>query len=144
MNSIVTPVGIAQAVARNITPLVGIIFFQWSAGNVLILYLLDTLLSIAAIIAGLAVAFLPPTNADGLAARINTEVGYVAMALFTAAFLAIPLGMPVGIALAVSDFSFRDAFHDIRCAWVRWSGRSWRSGRMSIFIAQRVRTHRSS
>ena len=62
----------------------------------LILYFLDTLFSIAVIIAGLAVAFLPPTNADGLATRINTEVGYAAMALFTAAFLAISLGMPAG------------------------------------------------
>ena len=45
MQGVVTPIGIAQVVARNVAPLVGILFFHWSATNVLVLYFLDTLLS---------------------------------------------------------------------------------------------------
>jgi hypothetical protein len=37
MNGPFNPLVIAQAVARNIVPLVGILAFHWSAGNVLIL-----------------------------------------------------------------------------------------------------------
>jgi hypothetical protein len=45
MNGPFNPLVIAQAVTRNIVPLVGILAFHWPAGNVLILYLLDTLLA---------------------------------------------------------------------------------------------------
>jgi hypothetical protein len=37
MNGLFNPIVIAQAAARNIVPLVGILAFHWSAGNVLIL-----------------------------------------------------------------------------------------------------------
>jgi len=47
------PIVIVQAVARNIVPLVGIFALHWSTGNVLLLYLLDTVLSMAVIFAGL-------------------------------------------------------------------------------------------
>jgi Family of unknown function (DUF6498) len=129
MNGVASPFVIAQVVIRNAVPLVGILFFHWSAGNVLILYLLDTVLSMAVIIAGLASSFSPPPEGEGAAGWINAEFGYVAAGLFTAAFLAIPLGAPVGIMLAASEFSFRDAFHDhslrigalIQAALALWS-----------------------
>src|SRR6202165_2852844 len=105
------PVVIAQAVARNIVPLVGILVFHWSTGNVLILYLLDTLLSMAVIISGLASSFASPPDDEGVG-WINAEAGYVLAGLLVAAFLAVPLGMPVGIILAASGFSFREAFND--------------------------------
>ena len=112
MNGAFNPVAIAQAVARNIVPLFGILVFHWSTGNVLILYLLDTLLSMAVIFAGLMSTFSPPPDDEGVGGWINAEAGYVLAGLLVAAFLAVPLGMPVGIMLAASGFSFREAFND--------------------------------
>jgi Family of unknown function (DUF6498) len=107
-----TPFAIAQIVARNIVPLVGILAFHWSTGNVLILYLLDTVLAMGVIVAGIASNFAPAPDDEGLSGRINAEAGYVLTGLLVAGFMAIPLGTPVGIMLAISDFSFRDALHD--------------------------------
>jgi Family of unknown function (DUF6498) len=129
MNGMASPYVIAQVVLRNIVPLVGILAFQWAAGNVLFLYLLDTVLSMAVIIAGLASTFSPPPAGEGAASWINAEAGYIAAGLFVAAFLAIPLGMPVGIMLAASGFSFWGAFRDhslrigvlIQAALALWS-----------------------
>ena len=112
MNSSFSPLIIAQAIIRNMVPLVGILAFHWPAGNVLLLYLLDTLLSMAVIIAGLASSLTPPPAGEGAPSWINAEAGYVAAGLFAAALIGIPLGMPVGIMLAASDFSFRMAFED--------------------------------
>jgi hypothetical protein len=112
MDGMFTPMAIAQAVARNIVPLVGILIFHWSAGNVLILYLLDTLLSMAVIIAGVASSLTPPPDDEGVGGWINAEAGYVLGGILSAALLAVPLGMPVGIMLATSGFSFREAFND--------------------------------
>ena len=112
MDGTFTPIAIAQAIARNVVPLVGVLVFHWSAGNVLILYLLDTLLSMAVIIAGLASSLTPLPDDEGVGGWINAEAGYVLGGLLTAALLAVPLGMPVGIMLAASGFSFREAFND--------------------------------
>src|ERR1700682_5387366 len=112
MNGAFNPVAVAQAVARNIVPLVGILVFHWSTGNVLILYLLDTLLSMAVIFAGLMSTFSPPPDDEGVGGWINAEAGYVLAGLLVATFLAVPLGMPVGIMLAASGFSFREGFND--------------------------------
>ena len=108
---LVSPLAIAQIVARNITPLVGILFFDWSASNVLILYFVDTMLSMLVIFAGLAKSF-SSLATDGIGTRIKTAftVGFVA--LFLTAFIAIPLGGPIGIVLATTDFSWRFAFYD--------------------------------
>ena len=105
MNPLVNPIGIAQIVARNITPLVGILFFDWSASNVLILYFVDTLLSIAVIFAGLARSFTPPS--DGVTTRIRSQFTFIFVALFLTAFFAIPLGMPVGMAWSVCEVVLR-------------------------------------
>lgn len=110
MNPLVNPIGIAQIVARNITPMVGILFFDWSASNVLILYFVDTLLSIAVIFAGLARSFTPPSV--GVAARIKAQFTFIFVALLLTAIFALPLGMPIGMALASADFSWRFAMFD--------------------------------
>jgi hypothetical protein len=128
MNTNVSPFGIAQIVARNITPLVGIIFFHWEASYVLILYFLDTMLSMAVIFAGLAKS-LTPVKGDGIGARIKAEMTYVLVAAFLATVMAVPLGMPVGIALAAADFSPRLALGDeslrfgmlVQCVMAFWS-----------------------
>ena len=111
--SLITPIAIAQIIARNVVPLVGILAYHWSTGNVLLLYLLDTLLSMAVICAGLASTLAPPSADQGVAHWIKAEASYIAAGLLAAALLGIPLGMPVGMLLAGSDFfSFSDALHD--------------------------------
>jgi hypothetical protein len=105
------PLEIANIVGRNIVPIVGVLFFGWSAGNLLLLYFLDTMLVIAVMCAGLASYFSPPGD-NGVTDRISSEVGYVMIGLFLAAFIAIPLGMPLGIFLATSNFSFRGLLDD--------------------------------
>ena len=120
-------VGLAQIVARNAVPMIGILFLHWSASNVLILYFLDTMLSMAVLFAGLAKSFSTPV--EGVAARIRQEFGFLFVALLVSAFLALPLGMPVGIALATTDFSlaFTLADHSLRAgllvqsAFALWS-----------------------
>ena len=114
MNGITSVAGIARIVARNVVPLAGILFFHWSAPNVLILYFVDTLLSMAVIFAGVARTFAPAPkdDANAVVARIKGEATCIAAALFAAGVIAIPTGMPVGIALATSDFSFRFALYD--------------------------------
>ncbi len=59
-----TPIDLANAVARNIVPLVGILFLGWSAPSVLLLYFADTMLAMGVIFAGLARHFFPPGD-DG-------------------------------------------------------------------------------
>jgi hypothetical protein len=112
MDTPFNPIVIVQAVARNIVPLVGIFALHWSTGNVLLLYLLDTVLSMAVILAGLMSSFTPPPDDEGVSGRINAIAGYVIAGLVVAAFFAVPLGTPVGIMLAASGFSFREAFND--------------------------------
>ena len=107
-----TPLDNANAVARNVVPLAGILFLGWSAANILLLYFLDTLLAMAVMFAGLARHFLPPPPDDGLAARINAEAGCVGVALFLAAFMAIPLGMPLFILLMASGVTWASVVED--------------------------------
>jgi len=106
----IPPLAVAQIVARNIVPLAGIVFFHWSAANVLLLYFLDTILAIAVIAAGVMSKFTPVD--DGWATRINGEVGAVAGGLFIAAFIAIPLGVPLIFVLAPSGFHWQEALAD--------------------------------
>jgi hypothetical protein len=107
-----TPLDIAHTVARNLVPLGGILFLGWSAPNVLLLYFVDTMLAMTVMFAGLMRYFTPPTNQPGIAARINAEVGYVAVALFLTAFIAVPLGMPIFIVFAAGDVAFKDLLAD--------------------------------
>ena len=106
------PLVIAQMVARNIVPVAGILFLGWSAPNVLVLYFVDTLLSMAVIAAGLMRHWLPPPVDEGWAARANAEVGYVGAALAIVAFLAIPLGVPLIFMLAPGDTNWRTIVFD--------------------------------
>ena len=89
------PLAIAETVGRNIVPVAGILFFGWQATSVLALYLIDTLLMMTVIFAGVARAFAPPTTDDGWAAQLNGEVGNVVVPLFLTVFIAIPIGVPL-------------------------------------------------
>lgn len=87
--------GAAQIVARNIVPLVGVLMLGWSAQNVLIVYLADTLLAMTVLFAGVLRKFAPPIENDGWAARLNGEVGMVAGGVFLACILVVPFGLPI-------------------------------------------------
>ena len=89
------PIAIGQIVARNLVPVVGLLAFDWSASTVLLLYFVDTMLSIGVIFAGLMSWFGRGSGEDRWASRLNAEVGYVAGAAFLVAFIAVPLGMPL-------------------------------------------------
>lgn len=125
MNPIVHWLAIARVAARNAVPLIGILFDGWSAANVVVLYFLDTLLSLAVIFAGLAKTFAPAT----VSGPLRLELTCAAVALLLCALFALPLGLPVGIALASSQFSFGNALSDrslrigalVQCAIAAWS-----------------------
>ena len=101
---ILNPVAIGQIVARNLVPIVGVIAFGWSAVNVLLLYFVDTMLSMGVMFAGLASYFTRQSSEDGIAARINGEAGAIAVAVFLCLFIAVPLGMPLVFVGAMSHW----------------------------------------
>jgi hypothetical protein len=95
--AIATPpsaLAIAQVVVRNAVPVVGILFFGWQAFNVLALYLLDTLMTIAALCAGVGRSF-AVADTSGVAGRLKMEMSLIAAGIFIAAFMAVPLGVPL-------------------------------------------------
>lgn len=123
------PLSIAQVVARNIVPIAGILFFEWRAISVLTLYLVDTVLMMAVLFAGVARSFAPPPVDDGWAAQANGEVGNVGLPLLVAAFIAIPLAVPLifmtggdmaGLKATFADTSFRTGML-IQLAAAFWS-----------------------
>lgn len=107
-----SPADLATTVVRNLVPLGGILFLGWSATNILLLYFLDTLLAMAVMFAGLARHFSPALADDGIAARVNGEVGVVAVALLLACIIAIPLGMPLFMMLAAARTDWREVLAD--------------------------------
>jgi hypothetical protein len=107
-----SPIAVASAATRNLVPLVGIVFLGWSGANVLLLYFLDTLLAMAVMFAGLARHFMPPAASESLAARVNAEAGCIAVALFLAAFIAVPLGMPLFILFMASGVTWHSVTDD--------------------------------
>ena len=89
------PIAAGQVAARNLVPVIGILAFGWSASTVLLLYFVDTMLSIGVIFAGLMSWFGRGSVEDRWSSRLNAEAGYVAGAAFVTAFIAVPLGMPL-------------------------------------------------
>lgn len=110
----------ANAIARNIAPLAGILLLGWSARNILYLYFLDTLLSMAVILSGLVRRFQPPVENEGWGARLNGEFGAIAAGLFVVAIFAVPLGVwlliMLGGDLALGE-TLRDRDFQLAVAW---------------------------
>ena len=126
------PLAIAETVVRNIVPVVGILFFEWQAITVLLLYLVDTLLMMMVIFAGVARAFAPPPTDDGWAAQVNGEVGNIGIPVVLAAFIAVPIGVPLifmtggdlpALKATLADPSFRTgALVQVGMALWSWAG----------------------
>jgi hypothetical protein len=131
MTAAVSPIAITNAAVRNLVPLAGILFLGWSAAAVLILYFVDTLLSMGVMFAGLMRRFLPPPKDEGWAARLNAETGYIGGALFLCAVMAVPLGVPLVFILAGTHLDWKALFVDrgfvtglaMQAAAAFWSGR---------------------
>jgi len=105
----ISAVAIAQIVARNIVPLVGVLFLGWHAGNVLLLYFLDTLLAIGVMLAGLMGAV--PRWAPSI--RPIGPIRTIAATLFLVVFFSLPLGVPLFIMLfGVNDVTLREVLTD--------------------------------
>ncbi len=105
-----SPPAVASLIARNLVPIGGVIFLGWSAPNLLVLYFVDTTLSLAAVL------LLVVERITGLGGKpVAGVVGWVKAtlgALFAAAVVALPLGVPVVILLAQFDWSPVAAFGD--------------------------------
>jgi len=133
MPPILNPIAIGQIVARNLVPVVGVIVFGWSAVNVLLLYFVDTMLSMGVMFAGLASYFTRQASEDGVAARINGEAGAIAVAVILCLFIAVPLGMPLVFVGAMSHWEgftalWRDqsllagiAWQVVAAVWSYWA-----------------------
>jgi len=131
--TILNPIAIGQIVARNVVPIVGVIAFGWSAVNVLLLYFVDTMLSMGVMFAGLASYFTRQASEDGVAARINGEAGAIAVAVILCLFIAVPLGMPLVFVGAMSHWEgftalWRDqsllagiAWQVVAAVWSYWA-----------------------
>jgi hypothetical protein len=130
---ILNPIALGQIVARNLVPVVGVIVFGWPAVNVLLLYFVDTMLSMGVMFAGLASFFTRQASDDGVAARINGEAGAIAVAVFLCLFIAVPLGMPLVFVGAMSNWEgftalWRDqsllagiAWQVVAAVWSYWA-----------------------
>ena len=116
------PIAIAQVVARNIVPVVGILAFGWPAFNVLLLYFVDTMLAIGVMFAGLIAYFTRGTSEDNAASRLNGAAGAILGSAFMGAFFAVPLGMPLLFVGAASGWTSVSALLDDRTlmAGIAW------------------------
>jgi len=62
---LVPPLALFNVVVRNAVPIIGALFFHWSAANLLILYFIDTLLAVGVIAAGFCYHVFPVEEAEG-------------------------------------------------------------------------------
>lgn len=99
-------------VLRNLIPIIGILFLGWSAQNLIVLYFVDTLGAMWALITGLALNLPELQAATTLPARAQNLATMLFVGAFLVAFLAIPLGMPLFIYLMIVDWNWRVAFED--------------------------------
>lgn len=99
---------VASVVIRNMIGVAGVLFLGWSAQALIVLYLFDTLGAMLSIFAALMASFFSSTRAS-LSDRMYNLLTALALGAFLAAFLAIPLGMPVLILTMSTSWSFKEA-----------------------------------
>jgi hypothetical protein len=99
-------------IARNMIPVIGVLFLGWSALNLVILYFFDTLGSMWALIAALLTQFFGGWTILPWTTRLTNLLWVIGLSLFLVAFLAIPLGMPVFILLMMQQWDWRSAWND--------------------------------
>ena len=115
---------IAAIAAPNLVPLSGIFFFGWSAPNLLILYSLDTILSIGSAGALGGIYGRPPGDGSAptaLRGRLNRASGIIFM-FIAALVLAVPFGGWMFLLLAPLGWDVRTALADpafVRGLWIQ-------------------------
>lgn len=131
MDALFRSLVLVQIIGRNAVPLLGILFDGWPPANVVLLYFCDTLLSLGVVFAGVAQSVSTMKGSEAPSAK-PSQVQSLGAAAFLCAVFAIPLGVPIGIVLASSGFSFGGALRDrslaigilIQCAIAAWSYRT--------------------
>lgn len=108
---------IVFAVLRNIIPIIGILFLGWLAQNLIVLYFVDTLGAMWALITALALNFPEAQTATTFFGRARNFATMVFVSGFLVAFMAIPLGMPLYIYLAMVDWNWLTALRDSSFAY---------------------------
>jgi hypothetical protein len=103
---------IVFVILRNLIPIIGILFLGWSAQNLIVLYFVDTLGAMWALITGLALNFPELKAATTFFARAQNLLTVLFAASFLVAFMAIPLGMPLFIFLMMVDWDWRAVLDD--------------------------------
>ena len=99
-------------IARNLIPIIGVLFFGWSALNLTLLYFADTLAAMWALIAALLTQFFGGWTTLPWTTRFTNALYVFGLSLFLIAFMAIPLGMPIFILLMMHDWSWQEALRD--------------------------------
>lgn len=99
-------------ILRNAIPIIGVFLLGWSAQNLIVLYFVDTLGAMWALIVALALNFPEARTATTLPARFGQFVSMIFVGCFLVAFLAIPLGMPLFIFLLETQWDIWTAFAD--------------------------------
>lgn len=94
---------------RNMIPIVGILFLGWSAQDLIILYFVDTLGAMWALITAMAIYFTASEAAPTFFGRLYGFGVALFAGGFLVVFMAIPLGMPLFILLQISDWSWQDS-----------------------------------
>jgi len=115
MDSLATPASIASLIARNLVPAAGVSFLGWSAGNLLGLYYLDTILSFAVVVlvvarhvTGLGKPGVRGRPLQGPLDWIKASFG----SLLAAVLICLPLCVPLVWTLAAFDWSISAALVD--------------------------------
>lgn len=100
------------AVVRNGVGIVGILFFGWSASTLVVLYFADTLAGMWAVFAAVGFKLSNVDPRQGFWAVAEGAVSAMAVATFLAAFVAVPLGIPVVILFGASGVAWRQVAGD--------------------------------
>lgn len=100
---------IILTVLRNLIPIFGILFLGWSAQNLIVLYFVDTLASIWALITGLAFNLPDFQNATSFGMRLKTLGTVVFVGIFLTGFMAVPMGVPLFIYTQIVDWDWHAA-----------------------------------
>lgn len=105
-------VPLALVVARNAVGPAGILFFGWSAPMLLVLYFADTLAGMWAVFVAVGFKVSHADPRQGVWSVAEGAVSAVLIGLFLAAFVAVPLGVPLVMLLGASGVAWRDVGAD--------------------------------
>lgn len=98
---------VAEAAARNLVALAGLVVLGWPAASIVALYFFDALGALWAIFAGLMFAYYD-NGKNSLGDRLYAWGSALALAGLLTAFLAVPLGIPVYVLLLNSGVTWQE------------------------------------